>query len=184
MKTLELAKELNISVQMCNRLKRRGMPSDSLQSAIEWRKQNLDITQTKNWRIDGNQGKKTVSTEDVEVSSSMAELLHKVTDTQLNLDGSDADVLLRNARALKEKSLALQAEAERQKFIGELVLKEHVEKIVFERSRSFRDGLLALSRRLAPELVGKDDISAIESKLNSEFRQILFDFAKLPVIEQ
>lgn len=63
MRTSDLAKELGISVQMCNRLKKRGMPCDSLQSAIEWRKRNLDITQTKSWRIDGNQGVKPVSTE-------------------------------------------------------------------------------------------------------------------------
>ncbi|SDX04053.1 hypothetical protein [Nitrosomonas oligotropha] len=54
MKTSELAEKLGISQQMCNRLKKRGMPCDSLQSAIEWRKRNLDLTQTKLWRIDGN----------------------------------------------------------------------------------------------------------------------------------
>ncbi len=48
---------------MCNRLKKRGMPCDSLQNAIEWRKRNLDLTQTKSWRIDGNQGVKPVSIE-------------------------------------------------------------------------------------------------------------------------
>ena len=63
MKTSELAAKLGISPQMCNRLKKRGMPSDSLQSAIEWRKRNLDLTQTKSWRIDGNQGVKPVSIE-------------------------------------------------------------------------------------------------------------------------
>ncbi|MER0216066.1 MAG: hypothetical protein DU481_07695 [Nitrosomonas sp.] len=63
MKTSELAEKLGISPQMCNRLKKRGMPCDSLQSAIEWRKRNLDLTQTKSWRIDGNQGVKLVSIE-------------------------------------------------------------------------------------------------------------------------
>lgn len=63
MKTSELAEKLGISQQMCNRLKKRGMPCNSLQSAIEWRKRNLDLTQTKLWRIDGNQGVKPVSIE-------------------------------------------------------------------------------------------------------------------------
>lgn len=66
MKTSELAARLGISVQMCNRLKKRGMPSNSLQSAIGWRNRNLDITQTKSWLIDGNQGVKMVSTETAE----------------------------------------------------------------------------------------------------------------------
>lgn len=66
MKTSELAAGLGISVQMCNKLRKRRMPSDSLQNAIEWRNRNLDITQTKSWRIDGNQGVKTVSTRTAE----------------------------------------------------------------------------------------------------------------------
>ena len=36
----------------------RGMPTDGLEAATEWRRQNLDITQTKHWRIDGNEGVK------------------------------------------------------------------------------------------------------------------------------
>ncbi|PTQ65147.1 hypothetical protein C8R26_1572 [Nitrosomonas oligotropha] len=74
MKTSELAEKLGISPQMCNRLKKRGMPCNSLQGAIEWRKRNLDATQTKNWRVDGNQGVKTVSTVSIpSVSNETAE---------------------------------------------------------------------------------------------------------------
>jgi len=54
----DLAQNLKISRQMVYRLKARGMPCDSLKSAIEWRRRNLDITQTKTWRIDGNLGVK------------------------------------------------------------------------------------------------------------------------------
>ena len=39
----------------------RGMPCDSLESAIQWRRRNLDVTQTKSWRIDGNSGVKPQS---------------------------------------------------------------------------------------------------------------------------
>ncbi|MBA3696991.1 MAG: hypothetical protein H0W85_09640 [Methylotenera sp.] len=58
MESKELARLLGISHQMVNRLKKRGMPTDSLTSAIDWRKRNLDLTQTKSWRIDGNKGVK------------------------------------------------------------------------------------------------------------------------------
>ncbi len=183
METKELAKQLGISHQLGNRYRRQGMPTDSLESAIAWRKANINPFRSKTGRINGNRGRKPTSTETVEVSSDMALLLHEVNNTQLDLETTDADLLFKNSRALREKSVALQAEAERQKFIGELVLKADVEKIVFERSRQFRDGLLSLSRRLAPELVGRDDISSIENQLNQEFRQILVHFAKLPVIE-
>ncbi|SNX60697.1 hypothetical protein SAMN06296273_2167 [Nitrosomonas ureae] len=56
MKISELAQRLRISRQMAYRYKARGMPCNSLESALEWRRQNLDVTQTKNWRIDGNPG--------------------------------------------------------------------------------------------------------------------------------
>ena len=58
MQMKELSQLLGISRQMTLRLKKRGMPCDSLESALEWRRKNLDVTQTKNWRIDGNKGVK------------------------------------------------------------------------------------------------------------------------------
>ena len=58
MKISDLAQNLKISRQMAYRLKARGMPCDSLESAIQWRRKNLDVTQTKTWRIDGNLGVK------------------------------------------------------------------------------------------------------------------------------
>jgi len=58
MKISDLAQNLKISRQMAYRLKTRGMPCDSLESAIQWGRRNLDVTQTKSWRIDGNLGVK------------------------------------------------------------------------------------------------------------------------------
>lgn len=183
-----LAQQLGISHQLGNRYKRRGMATDSLEAAQAWIRANINPFRSKTGRINGNSGMKPVSAEIAEdsseiISSDMAELSREVNSTQLDLSTKNADVLFRNARALREKAAALQQAAEHEKFVGSLVEREHVERIVFERSRQFRDGLLSLSRRLAPELVGKDDISSIESKLNSEFRQILVQFSKLPVIE-
>ncbi|PTQ83680.1 hypothetical protein [Nitrosomonas ureae] len=77
----------------------------------------------------------------------------------------------------------MQAAAEYSKFIGELVARDHVEKIVFERARQFRDGLLTCSRRIAPEISGKEDVKQIEDILYKEFRLLLEGFAKLPIIE-
>lgn len=189
MRTSELADKLGISAQMCNRLKKRGMPSDSLQSAIEWRKRNLDPTQTKSWRIDGNQGirvKKQVSlAETCEDDRTIEELQAAVNNSkQLNLDGNDADELYKNSRALKEKALALQAAAEHEKFIGALVELSLVEKIIFERGRQFRDGAMAVSRRLAPLIIGIESVREVEELINAEMRQMLHDFARLPVIEE
>ena len=185
----ELAKQIGISRELLHRHIKRGCPVDSLESALLWRAGNLDISQTKQCRITGNTGgaqrepRSSQQVNDPEIiSSDLAELVHKVTETQLDLETTDADILFKNARALKEKSAALQIEAERQKFIGELVAKVEVEKLVFERARQFRDSLMSCSRRIAPEIAGSTSISEIESKLNQEFRLMLENFAALPIV--
>jgi len=187
----ELAKLLNISHQLCNRHIKRGMPTDSLESAQEWRNKNLDISQTAQGRITGNTGgakgkpaNSQVNDSAIVSTSDMAELVHTVNETQLDLNGTDADILFKNSRALKEKAAALQAAAEHEKFTGELVLKSDIEKIIFERGRQFRDGLSTLSMRLSPELASLNDVSEIQALLNKEHRLILEAFSKLPVIER
>lgn len=56
METKDLAKQLGISHQLCNRYKKRGMPCDSVEAAHEWRGNNLRFGMTKETRIDGNAG--------------------------------------------------------------------------------------------------------------------------------
>ena len=56
MKTVEIAEQLGISRQMVNKLRKRGMPVDSLAAAIEWRKRNLNPITTKEGRLGGNTG--------------------------------------------------------------------------------------------------------------------------------
>ncbi|MDP3279949.1 MAG: hypothetical protein U1D41_05740 [Nitrosomonas sp.] len=193
----ELARQIGISRELLHRHRQRGCPTDSLESALAWREKNLDHTQTKTGRILGNEGGKkrkpaSQVNDDSQVNDSqivsssasdMAELVHTVNETQLDLSGTDADILFKNSRALKEKAAALQAAAEHEKFIGELVLKSDVEKLIFERARQFRDGLVNLSRRLSPELTGLNDINKVEALLTKEHRLILEAFSKLPVIE-
>jgi len=56
--------------------------------------------------------------EKIEQEKSFDDLKDEVCDTQLDLETQDADELFKNARALKEKSAALQAAAEHEKFVG------------------------------------------------------------------
>ena len=118
----------------------------------------------------------------IEQEKSYEQLKDDVTKTQLDLETKDADELFKNSRALREKAAALQASAEHEKFIGSLVEKSVVEKIIFERARHFRDGVIATSRRIAPDVIGKDSIVEIESIVQKELRVMLEQFAKLPVI--
>lgn len=121
--------------------------------------------------------------EKIAEEKSFDQLKDEVCENQLSLDGTDADILFKNARALKEKSAALQSAAEYEAYMGELVSKDVVEKIIFERSRQFRDGLISCKRRAAPELAGLSMIPEIEIILDKEFRLLLESFSKLPVIE-
>lgn len=113
----------------------------------------------------------------------LTELTRDVNYQQLDLESEDAQVLFNNARALKEKAAALQAAAEHEKFIGNLVEKAQIEKIIFERARQFRDGLMTCKRRVSPELAGIDSSKDIENILDREFRSLLESFAKLPVVD-
>ena len=113
----------------------------------------------------------------------LTELTQEVNYHQLDLGSKDAQVLFNNARALKEKAAALQAAAEHEKFIGDLEEKSQVEKIIFERARQFRDGLMTCKRRISPELAGIESSKDIENILDREFRMLLENFAKLPVVE-
>lgn len=112
------------------------------------------------------------------------ELTGTVVSTQLDLEVKDSLKLYGNARALREKAAALQADADYQKSIGKLVDRDHVDKIIFERSRQFRDILMNCSRRLAPEIAPLEDIKQIEQILDREFRSVLDQFSKLPVVEK
>ncbi len=110
-------------------------------------------------------------------------LTEAVSYQQLDLQTEDAEVLFKNARALREKAAALQAAAEHEKFIGQLIEREQVDKVIFERARQFRDGLMTCKRRISPELAGVESSKDIENILDREFRILLENFAKLPVVE-
>jgi hypothetical protein len=171
LKQSELADGLDISTRQVRKLVARGMPTDSLKAALAWRSANLEPTQRKGSRIDGNPG--------VARAEEPAELDRKKEEQgteeeqQLDLDGSDADELFRNARAIKEKELALQARADRELFVGELVRRSDVENAAFIAARVLRDGLMSLAQSLSPELAAITDPEKCEKLLDAEFRQFL-----------
>ena len=53
----ELARSLDISRQMVYKLEKQGMPTNSLEAALTWRKKMLHPFMTKTGRICGNSGK-------------------------------------------------------------------------------------------------------------------------------
>lgn len=88
------------------------------------------------------------------------------------------------ARTIREIAEAKTAEFKLNILKNDYVEKSQVEKILFERARQFRDGMVTCSRRLSPELATETDIPKIESLLMNEFRAVLDQFSKLPVVDQ
>ena len=88
-----------------------------------------------------------------------------------------------NAKTVREKYLALQAKLDYEVNLGLMVEKAQIEKIIFERARQFRDGMITNNRRVAPELAGLSSIPEIENILDRESRLLLEAFSKLPVVE-
>lgn len=152
MNKTQLARDLGISRRMVYKLIDKGMPISSLLAAQDWRQKNINPFMGKSYRVDGNTGTPAF---------------------QINLKVRDASQLYANARAVKERTLALKATAEYEKLMESLVSKVEVEKLLFETAIQFSDGLAACARRLSPEIANKADIAEVESILTREFTLLL-----------
>lgn len=95
----------------------------------------------------------------------------------------DVELDFHAARTIREIAEAKTAEFKLNVLRGDYVEREVVEKIIFERARQFRDGVMACSRRIAPNVAGMESIQEIEALIQKELRVMLEQFAKLPVIE-
>ena len=117
-------------------------------------------------------------------AKTIEQLTVEVKESQLDLETKNAKELFENARALREKETALLAQIEREKVEGGLVSKDLVSKIMFERARACRDALMTSARRTAPLIAGKDNIQEIESLLTQEYRDLLEQFARMPLLNE
>ncbi len=84
-----------------------------------------------------------------------------------------------SARAKREHFLALQAENEYMKQIGQLVERDKVENAAFKLGRMQRDVLMGLPTKIAPGLSAITDTWAIEKLLREAIRNVLADLAKM-----
>lgn len=84
MEMKQLAELIGISHQMANRYKAKGMPTDSLEAAIAWRKSNVAPFRSKSGRIDGNTGLKLGAVEKKEISSDTL-ITNSITETLTNI---------------------------------------------------------------------------------------------------
>src|SRR5687768_14546076 len=121
----ELAELLGISDRQVRKLAAKGMPTYSLEAAKQWRSGRMEVSQSKEARIDGNPGTKR-NAEQAQPEQQLES--GTIEEQSIDLEITDADKLYWRARAVKEKSLALQAKAEHDVFIGTLVKRDDVER--------------------------------------------------------
>lgn len=95
----------------------------------------------------------------------------------------DEPMTYQEARTKREIAEAALAEVKLMERERELVKLELVNKLIFDRSRQFRDGLMGVARKAAPLVSTKTDIKEIEQILTQEFRHILQEFGRLPLVK-
>ena len=106
------------------------------------------------------------------------ELKLEVNATQLDLETDNADVLFKNARALREKSAALQAAAEHENYIGLMVKREVIERVTFDILRALRDNLVNIGRRISVEVAVNSSAIECEKLISNEIDSALASITK------
>ena len=94
-------------------------------------------------------------------------------------DGSDSFSAFHQAKTKRETFLALLAENEYRKQVGELVERAKVEDAAFKIGRLQRDVLLGLPTKISAQFVGMTDAWEIEKLLVAQIRSTLADLAKM-----
>ncbi len=100
--------------------------------------------------------------------------LQTAEDTHADLESATARLLL--AKASKEEVLSQIALRELQLAEKHLLIREDVEKIVFETSRALRDKIFSLCVKLSPELANNSDPASIQKHLKKSFGDLLANF--------
>ena len=132
MKICDLSQGLGISRQMIGKLKKQGMPVDSLEAAIEWRNSNLNPFRSKTGRIDGNSGKPRVSTQDNNLSEKERNAIESTLEkTVPELYFQRIDWL---ASAFKETGIT--ANGEQLMEVQDILFSIYLEEIAYKLSRS------------------------------------------------
>ncbi|WP_430233943.1 hypothetical protein [Nitrosomonas communis] len=149
----ELAKELGISRRMLYKLIDRGMPADSVEAAIKWRQQNLDVTQTNDFRIDGNPGVKHGKGSRGNSSS------------RNKGDASLEKISFNEARTEREILSAKLLALDLQERAGILFRGDKVENIIAQIARSFRDGLFVMAKRVSISVAAESDPARCEQMI-------------------
>ena len=141
------------------KLRKKGCPMDSVESAQAWYDANANPAQCKQVNKPQTQPK-----------------VHPEKFIQSN--GNDGVEDFYSARTRDKIAEANLRQIEEAKELGRLVLKTDVEASVFEISRAIRDGLTNCARRIAADVAGLDNVPACEEVIDREHRALMQNMVK------
>ena len=148
----DIAAHFGVTNAAITKMKRQGMPVDSIKKAQEWRDKNSNIAA----RPKGGRPPK-------ESTPDFSEL-------------PDED--FQTARTRREIADANLAEHKEKEMAGELIRVEAMRAAWAKRITATRDALLQLPHRLAPVLAAESDMVKIGQLMDAELRQALTDLVK------
>jgi hypothetical protein len=167
MQLKHLAKALNISPSMCSRLVKRGMPSDSLERALRWRKRHLELARTKGARMAAPQARPQAPSDAGEGSAA-------TDDEPL---GDEASAEYREARARRERLRVEREQLELDRERGRLVDADQAANAAFTSFRQVRDLFENIAPRLSTQVhsiaVAGGSVDDVERVIAASVREAL-----------
>lgn len=148
---------MGLSPAAVTKLKKQGMPVDSVEAALAWRMERQNIAQRK------------------AIPSSLVEAtLSRQQDPPpyvagLVVPGESQDA----ARTRREIAEADLAELKLRELRGELVRREVMERIVGEQAARTKEAVLQIKGRISPLLAAESDVLKVTAMLDAELRAAL-----------
>lgn len=163
-----LGRALDLSKQSISKLKKQGMPVDSIEAAQAWREARQNVAARK--------------PSPVQVTTPMPALDRRPPAAALPpLDpvdwGNEPDEDRDRARTRREIADANKAEMEEAKMRREQIRVQAVENMLATDFATTRDALLQIPARLAPLMAADSDPVSIQNLLESEIHQALMNLA-------
>jgi hypothetical protein len=159
-----IGRALGLSPAAMTKLKKKGMPVDSVEAAQAWRVERQNVAQRKpDPRPPAAQGN---------LPPWPGAMGHEDDHPGAGVLGEGFEA----ARIRHKIAEANLAELEEARIKGLLVEKDRVEAAFFEAARGMRDGMTNSSRRLAAEVATLSEPSACEEVIARELRHLLVSF--------
>ncbi len=172
----ELAAALGISAAMVSKLAKRGMPTDSLERAIRWRRRNLEPGRVKGQRAGTEGGVATVDTTGFNVIRDRVGPGDEPTggDVEDEMPYPTAQpISFQEVRSRREAAEASLAELKLAEQRGELIRVDAVRHALAKVCAETRDNILQVPDRLSAVLAAETDQARVHGLLTSELHQVL-----------